>query len=247
MTDEQRQMINQVWNDMLNVTNSDQKRKDLWDSLDPVYQGIVEAYSKAMASTIICAPDLRDVSGDNPDMPKAITPDITVVPSSEIKLPKVDLKPVKPVVCSVDDLPKHDEAHDAKQRELLEEFNKKHPLPTKEEIKEMEPKMPSKEKLHKLAQAFKKMYEPKYNTTTVDGYDFVCTCHACPEQYNVYKGGYEHGEYVAYVRKRWGHLTVDDKNGNLIYSVNDGETYSGTIENRDKMFKNIVNVLNKTL
>ena len=164
MTDEQRQMINQVWNDVVNATNSDQKRKDLWDSLGPVYQGIIEAYSKAMASTIICAPDLRDVSGDNPDMPKAIIPDITAVPSSEIKLPKVDLKPVKPVVCSVDDLPKYDEAHEAKQRELLKEFNKKHPLYTKEEINGMAPKMPSKDKLHKLAQAFKEMYNPKYNT-----------------------------------------------------------------------------------
>lgn len=244
MTAEQKQMIEQTWSNVLEYTNADQERKDWWDSLGPYYQGVIEAYSKAMASTIICAPDLVDVGGDNPDAPKTIIPfmDFEHRPAPEIKLPKTELKPM---VCTVDDLPKNDVSESNKQK-MLEEFNKKHPLPTAKEIEEMAPKMPSKEKLHELAQALKDMYDPKYNTTTVDGYDFVCTCHACPEQYDVYKGGYEHGEYVAYVRKRWGHLTVDDKNGNLIYSVNDGDAWSGTIEDRDEMFKNIVNVL-KTL
>ena len=210
MTEEQRRMIDETWSNVLKYTNADQERKDWWDSIGPYYQGIIEAYSKAMASTIICAPDLHNVSGDNPDMPKAIIPfmDFEPKPAPEIMLPKIDLKPVMPMACSADDLPKNDKAHEAKQRELLEEFDKKHPLPTAEEIKETSPKMPSKEKLHELAKAFEEMYNPKHNTTHLGGYDFVCTCHACPEQYDVYKGDYKDGNQVAYIRQRWGHLAV---------------------------------------
>lgn len=251
MTKEQRQMIEETWSSVLKHTNANQEGKDWWDSLGPYYQGIIEAYSKAMAATIICAPNLVDVSVDNPDMPKAVIPDITFVPAPEIKLLKADLQPVKPTVCSVDDLPKNDEACEAKQRELLDEFNKKHPLPTKEEIKEMAPKMPSKEKLQELAKAFEDMYDPKHNTTHLDGYDFVCTCFACPEQYDVYKGSYEDGNQVAYIRKRWGHLAVHPVvNGQIkwdetIYDESSGDGWSGTIDDKEKTFANIINVLNK--
>ena len=42
-------------------------------------------------------------------------------------------------------------------------------------------------------------------TTYIGGYDFKCTCFACPEQYDVYLNG----ESIAYVRERHGHLTVN--------------------------------------
>jgi hypothetical protein len=106
-----------------------------------------------------------------------------------------------------------------------------------------------REKLSKLSQAFNDMYDPRYNTTHHDGYDFVCTCHACPEQYDVYKGGYEHGEYVAYIRKRWGCLSVHPVvNGviqwdEIIYEENSDDGYDGTINNKDETFQNIINVL----
>ena len=46
----------------------------------------------------------------------------------------------------------------------------------------------------------------------INGYEFVLTCSACPEQYDVYKNG----EYVAYVRLRYGMLTVTPtKNGEI--------------------------------
>ena len=45
---------------------------------------------------------------------------------------------------------------------------------------------------------------------------FERTCFACPEQYNVYD---ENDIRVAYVRLRWGCLTIEipDCNGELIY------------------------------
>lgn len=104
-----------------------------------------------------------------------------------------------------------------------------------------------REKLCKLSQAFKDMYDPRYNTTHHNGYDFVCTCHACPEQYDVYEGDYKDGKYVAYVRKRWGHLTVHPVvNGEiiwdkLIYEEVEGDDYNGVIDNKEKTFDNIVN------
>lgn len=44
---------------------------------------------------------------------------------------------------------------------------------------------------------------------------FKQTCFMCPEQYDVYRGE----EQVAYVRLRWGYLTVEvpDVGGKLIY------------------------------
>lgn len=53
--------------------------------------------------------------------------------------------------------------------------------------------------------------------------NFVETCGACPEQYDVFKGGRQ----VGYVRLRWGTVTCDfpDCRGDTIYShsfENDG-------------------------
>jgi hypothetical protein len=66
-----------------------------------------------------------------------------------------------------------------------------------------------------------------------NGYEFRRTCWACPEQYDVFKDD----KYVAYIRKRWGRLTVypvkDSEIAwdNVLYSETDTDPYSGTIEN----------------
>jgi len=39
----------------------------------------------------------------------------------------------------------------------------------------------------------------------IDGLYFECTCGACPEQYDVFKGNVE----VAYIRERHGHCRID--------------------------------------
>ena len=61
--------------------------------------------------------------------------------------------------------------------------------------------------------------------TAIKELDFKCTCFACPEQYDVYHDGH----YIAYVRERHGHLTVNPvTNGEinwdeLIYEEHEGE------------------------
>lgn len=106
-----------------------------------------------------------------------------------------------------------------------------------------------REHLSKVSQAFKDMYDPKYNTTECRGYDFVCTCHACPEQYDVYEGDYKDGKYVAYVRKRWGHLAVHPvENGEInwdkvIYQETENDPWNGTIDDKDYTFNKIVDAI----
>ena len=101
-----------------------------------------------------------------------------------------------------------------------------------------------------LIKAVGELYDPEYNTTHHCGYDFVCTCHACPEQYNVYKGDYKNGNCVAYVHKRWGHLAVHPVvNGQVdcdktIYSETENDPWNGTIDDKEYTFDRIVNALN---
>lgn len=54
------------------------------------------------------------------------------------------------------------------------------------------------------------------NDIDLDSIRLECTCHACPEQYNAYKGD----EYVGYLRLRHGFFYTDDKDGNTIYEAN---------------------------
>jgi len=102
----------------------------------------------------------------------------------------------------------------------------------------------------KLIKATEALYAPENNTTHCNGYDFVCTCHACPEQYDVYKGDYKNGNRVAYVRKRWGHLVVHPvKNYEInwhfiIYEESDSDAYNGMIDNKNETFEKITNILN---
>ena len=48
-------------------------------------------------------------------------------------------------------------------------------------------------------------------------YELIRTCEACPEQYDVYKGG----EQVAYLRLRHGHFyaSVPDCGGDVVYKA----------------------------
>lgn len=53
----------------------------------------------------------------------------------------------------------------------------------------------------------------------IHGYKFVLTCHACPEQYDVFD---PEGKQVAYLRLRHGTFRVDvpDCGGRTIYTAN---------------------------
>lgn len=80
-----------------------------------------------------------------------------------------------------------------------------------------------------------------------NGYEFICTCSACPEQYDVFRDG----EQIAYVRKRWGNLAVNPvKNGKIIfgtviYSETEGDAYAGTIDNIDETIDNIIEAIER--
>jgi hypothetical protein len=77
--------------------------------------------------------------------------------------------------------------------------------------------------------------EYDYNKSTqfeFDGLTFICTCIACPEQYNVFKDE----KQVGYVRLRWGGLRVDspDYMGKEIYYTNYGDGYCGEFSDEDR-------------
>lgn len=53
----------------------------------------------------------------------------------------------------------------------------------------------------------------------IDGYKFVLTCFACPEQYDVFDN---ENNQVAYLRLRYGHFKVHcpDYGGDIVYEAN---------------------------
>lgn len=55
----------------------------------------------------------------------------------------------------------------------------------------------------------------KYKERTINGYDLVRTCTACPQEYDVYKNG----EQVGYLRLRHGTFRADvpDCGGKTVY------------------------------
>lgn len=79
----------------------------------------------------------------------------------------------------------------------------------------------------------------------INGFDFIETCEACPEQYDVFDFK---GNQVAYIRLRWGTLQVraPDWNGDTIYehSYNDGwlGSFHSDEERKDKL-NTIANIL----
>lgn len=74
----------------------------------------------------------------------------------------------------------------------------------------------------------------------IKGLKFYRTCQACPEQYEV---EYD-GQWVGYVRLRWGHLTTKcpDVEGKEIYSAYIGGDYTGcfTTEEERQYHLNII-------
>lgn len=82
---------------------------------------------------------------------------------------------------------------------------------------------------------------------TINGVDFVCTCYACPEQYDVYF----HDQYIAYVRKRYGRLRAHPViNGEiqwdeLFYQEDEDDKFSGVINNREETLAKITHEIKK--
>ena len=82
---------------------------------------------------------------------------------------------------------------------------------------------------------------------TINGVDFVCTCQSFPEQYDVFF----HDQYVAYVRKRFGHLRAHPViNGeiqwdNVFYQEDEDDEYGGTIDNREETLGKIAHEIKK--
>ncbi len=77
-----------------------------------------------------------------------------------------------------------------------------------------------------------------------DGLRAVLTCHACPEQYAVYKGD----EEIGYIRLRHGHLyaTEGDAGGSKIYEAEtrgDGMFYDE--KEREYHLKRILKLLHR--
>lgn len=78
-------------------------------------------------------------------------------------------------------------------------------------------------------------------TATIGDLDFVQTCAACPEQYDVFD---ETGTIVGYIRLRWGGLTCEypDCGGELIYSANVGDGWSGCFESEEQRQEHLGNI-----
>lgn len=62
-------------------------------------------------------------------------------------------------------------------------------------------------------------YTPSADDIVIDNYRLVCTCGACPEQYDVFNE--ETGGQVAYFRLRHGHFRADcpDVGGEIVYDT----------------------------
>lgn len=68
----------------------------------------------------------------------------------------------------------------------------------------------------------------------IKGLDFIRTCVACPEQYDVFKDG----KQVGYVRYRFGNLTCEcpDVSGTLVYSqIIDESGWSGVLPDESRI------------
>ena len=67
----------------------------------------------------------------------------------------------------------------------------------------------------------------------IGDYNFVCTCYACPEQYDVFD---KDGNQVGYVRLRWGSLYAEcpDVGGTEVYSCGFGDSWAGCFKNDEQ-------------
>lgn len=72
----------------------------------------------------------------------------------------------------------------------------------------------------------------------IKGLEFILTCGACPEQYDVFDNN---GNMVGYVRLRWGELTCEypDVGGDVIYSADIGDYLTGVFENEKQRMEHL--------
>lgn len=80
----------------------------------------------------------------------------------------------------------------------------------------------------------------------IKGLNFVCTCGACPEQYEVYD---KNGRHVGYVRLRWGGLRCDypDIGEETIYYASIGNGWTGCFDNDEQRMEHLNNIADKIL
>lgn len=71
-----------------------------------------------------------------------------------------------------------------------------------------------------------------FREQTIKGLRFICTCEACPEQYEVFDGD----KQVGYVKLRWGQLRVDypDVRMETIYDYDFETEFKGYFDNQDE-------------
>ena len=79
----------------------------------------------------------------------------------------------------------------------------------------------------------------------IKGLEFICTCGACPEQYDVFKDG----KQVAYVRLRWGHLFCEypDVFGECIYDYSFGDAFLGHFPDEEERKYHLDKIADKIL
>ena len=77
----------------------------------------------------------------------------------------------------------------------------------------------------------------------IGNYNFVCTCSACPEQYDVFD---KDGNQVCYVRLRWGSLYAEypDVGGYEIYHASIGDNFGGCFENDQQRQIHLIRIAN---
>ena len=81
----------------------------------------------------------------------------------------------------------------------------------------------------------------------IKGLEFVKTCHACPEQYDVYD---EHHNIVGYVRLRWGGITCEYPNvfGEIIYTASVGKDgWAGTFDSEEQRMHHLSAIADKII
>ena len=78
----------------------------------------------------------------------------------------------------------------------------------------------------------------------IKGLDFICTCSACPEQYDVFDSG---ENIVGYVRLRYGGLSCEypDVGGEEIYYASVGNGWCGSFENENQRMRHLNKIADK--
>jgi hypothetical protein len=76
-------------------------------------------------------------------------------------------------------------------------------------------------------------HTPSDTDIVIDGYRLICTCPACPEQYDVFNN--ENGSLVGYLRLRHGTFRADcpDVGGETVYTAN--PVGDGIFEDHERM------------